>query len=145
MATLVLTTVGGAIGGPIGAAVGAVLGQRVDAGLLAPKGRQGPRLSELKVQTSSYGTQVPKVFGRMRVAGCVIWATDLIEQRGALVARMRAAHDADKAEDFTAAEAELRGLDSKIERAKALDAADMQAPKRDERMAAAVQRLSGAV
>ncbi|WP_298813975.1 phage tail protein [uncultured Sphingomonas sp.] len=82
MATLVLTTVGGAIGGPIGAAVGAVLGQRVDAGLLAPKGRQGPRLSELKVQTSSYGTQVPKVFGRMRVAGCVIWATDLIEQRG---------------------------------------------------------------
>jgi hypothetical protein len=82
MATLVLTTVGGAIGGPIGAAVGAVLGQRVDAALLAPKGRQGPRLSELKVQTSSYGTQLPKVFGRMRVAGCVIWATDLIEQRG---------------------------------------------------------------
>ncbi|WP_294191450.1 phage tail protein [uncultured Sphingomonas sp.] len=82
MATLVLTTVGGAIGGPVGAALGAVLGQRVDRALLAPKGRAGPRLSELKVQTSSYGTQVPKIFGRMRVAGCVIWATDLIEQRG---------------------------------------------------------------
>ena len=68
--------------------------------------------------------------------------SDLIEQRGALVARMRAAHDADKAEDFTAAEAELRGLDSKIERAKALDAADMQAPKRDERMAAELGNYS---
>ncbi|SEL13262.1 Putative phage tail protein [Sphingomonas palmae] len=82
MATLVLTTVGGAIGGPVGAALGAVLGQRVDRALLAPRGREGPRLSELKVQTSSYGTQVPKIFGRIRVAGCVIWATDLIEQRG---------------------------------------------------------------
>jgi len=82
MATLVLTTVGGAIGGPVGAALGAIAGQAVDRRVLAPRGRQGPRLSELKVQTSSYGTQVPKVFGRMRVAGCVIWATDLIEQRG---------------------------------------------------------------
>jgi hypothetical protein len=82
MATLVLTTVGGAIGGPIGAALGAVVGQRIDGALLAPRGRQGPRLSELKVQTSSYGTQVPMIFGRMRVAGCVIWAADLIEQRG---------------------------------------------------------------
>lgn len=82
MATLVLTTVGGAIGGPVGAALGAIAGQAVDRRVLAPRGRQGPRLSELKVQTSSYGTQIPKVFGRMRVAGCVIWATDLIEQRG---------------------------------------------------------------
>ncbi|WP_375272830.1 phage tail protein [Sphingomonas sp.] len=82
MATLVLTTVGGAIGGPVGAALGAIAGQAVDRRVLAPRGRQGPRLSELKVQTSSYGTQIPKVFGRMRVAGCVIWATDLIEERG---------------------------------------------------------------
>jgi HK97 family phage major capsid protein len=56
---------------------------------------------------------------------------DLIEQRGALVARMRAAHEADKAEEFTAAEAELRALDGKIERAKALDALDAAAPRRD--------------
>ncbi|KQT34663.1 hypothetical protein ASG29_00365 [Sphingomonas sp. Leaf412] len=81
MATLVLTTVGGAIGGPVGAALGAVLGQAVDRRLLATPGRQGPRLRELAVQTSSYGTQMPKVFGTMRVAGSVIWATDLIESR----------------------------------------------------------------
>jgi hypothetical protein len=82
MATLVLTVVGGAVGGPIGAAVGAALGRSVDGSLLlGSKPRQGPRLTELAVQTSSYATQIPRLFGRMRVAGSVIWATDLIEAR----------------------------------------------------------------
>ncbi|MFV0622961.1 phage tail protein [Sphingomonas sp. ac-8] len=81
MATLVLTVVGGAVGGPIGAALGATLGRTVDGSLFRPKGRQGPRLTELAVQTSSYATQIPRLFGTMRVAGTVIWATDLIESR----------------------------------------------------------------
>ena len=79
MATLVLTTVGTLVGGPIGGAVGALLGHRIDGALLGGGGRQGPRMGELAVQTSAYGTQIPKLFGRMRVAGTVIWATDLIE------------------------------------------------------------------
>jgi hypothetical protein len=33
------------------------------------------------VQTSSYGTPIPRIFGTMRVAGSVIWSTDLIETR----------------------------------------------------------------
>lgn len=82
MATLVLTAVGSILGGPLGGAVGAILGQQFDQRvLLKPKGRQGPRLGELAVQTSSYGTAIPKIFGTMRVAGTVIWATDLIEHR----------------------------------------------------------------
>jgi hypothetical protein len=81
MATLVLTAVGTLIGGPVGGAVGAVLGQAVDSRLLAPKARQGPRLGDLSVQTSSYGSEIPKLFGTMRVAGTVIWATDLKETR----------------------------------------------------------------
>lgn len=81
MATLVLTAVGSAIGGPIGGAIGAAVGQQIDNILFAPKARQGPRLKELAVQTSSYGTQIPAIFGAMRVAGTVIWATDLIERR----------------------------------------------------------------
>ncbi|MFZ5746389.1 MAG: phage tail protein [Pseudomonadota bacterium] len=82
MATLVLTVAGGAIGGPIGAAIGASLGNAIDRQLLfVPKGREGPRLSELAVQTSSYGTQIPRLFGTIRVAGSVIWATDLVEHR----------------------------------------------------------------
>ena len=81
MATLVLTAVGTAVGGPIGGAIGALIGRSVDAALFAPKRREGPRLVELAVQTSSYGSQIPKLFGTMRVAGTVIWATDLIESR----------------------------------------------------------------
>ncbi|ENY81856.1 phage tail protein [Sphingopyxis sp. MC1] len=81
MATLVLTVVGGIVGGPVGAAIGAAVGQQVDAAIFKPKGREGPRLADLKVQASTYGQQIPKLFGTMRVAGSVIWATDLIERR----------------------------------------------------------------
>lgn len=82
MATMVLTVAGGLIGGPIGAAIGATIGNAIDHNILfRPKGREGPRLAELKLQTSSYGTQIPKLFGTMRVAGSVIWATDLVEHR----------------------------------------------------------------
>ena len=82
MATLVLTVVGTVLGGPIGAAIGALAGQAIDRNILfKPKGRQGPRLTELAVQTSSYGTPIPLQFGTMRVAGTVIWSTDLIESK----------------------------------------------------------------
>ncbi|WP_374523889.1 phage tail protein [Sphingopyxis sp.] len=81
MATLVLTVVGGIVGGPVGAALGAAIGQQADAAIFKPKGREGPRLADLKVQASTYGQQIPKLFGTMRVAGSVIWATDLIERR----------------------------------------------------------------
>jgi hypothetical protein len=81
MATLVLTTVGTIVGGPIGGAIGAMIGQRADQLLFAPKPREGPRLGELALQTSSYGSVIPKIFGTMRVAGTVIWSTDLREHR----------------------------------------------------------------
>lgn len=82
MATLILSTVGGIVGGPIGSAIGAVIGNVFDREvLLKPKAREGPRLTELQLQTSSYGTPLQRVFGTMRVGGCVIWSTDLIESR----------------------------------------------------------------
>jgi hypothetical protein len=81
MATLVLSAVGHAIGGPIGGAIGSILGQQIDHAVFAPKARHGPRLGDLSVQTSSYGAAIPKIFGRVRVAGNVIWSTDLIESR----------------------------------------------------------------
>ncbi|WP_414900296.1 phage tail protein [Sphingomonas flavalba] len=82
MATLLLTGLGRMLGGPLGGAVGAIVGQTFDqAVLFKPKGRQGPRLGDLSVQTSSYGSPIPRLFGTMRVAGTVIWATDLIEDR----------------------------------------------------------------
>lgn len=78
MATLVLSTVGTILGGPVGAAIGALIGQSIDQQLLGPASR-GPRLGDLGVQTSSYGTQVPRIYGTMRVAGSVVWSTDLVE------------------------------------------------------------------
>jgi hypothetical protein len=81
MATLVLSTVGQLVGGPIGGAVGALIGQQIDGKLFGPKARHGPRLGDLAVQTSNYGSQIPKIFGTMRVAGTVIWSTDLREQK----------------------------------------------------------------
>lgn len=41
---------------------------------------QGPRLEDTKVQTSSYGKDIPKIFGKVQVAGNIIWAPDLIEE-----------------------------------------------------------------
>ncbi|WP_234050739.1 MULTISPECIES: phage major capsid protein [unclassified Xanthobacter] len=50
--------------------------------------------------------------------------SELIEQRAAIVARMNTAHEADDDATFTAAETELRALDTKLERARRIDAAD---------------------
>lgn len=66
------------MGGPVGGAIGALIGQSIDQELLAPT-RRGPRVGDLAVQTSSYGTQIPRVYGAMRVAGTVVWSTDLVE------------------------------------------------------------------
>ena len=76
MATLVLTAVGTALGGPLGGAIGSLIGQSFDQQLFGSKNR-GPRLGDLSVQTSTYGTQIPRIYGTMRVAGSVIWATEL--------------------------------------------------------------------
>lgn len=81
MATLLLTAVGTLIGGPIGGAIGALAGQQIDQAVIGSPTRKGPRLKELAVQTSSYGVAIPRHYGRMRVAGSVIWATELKEQR----------------------------------------------------------------
>ena len=63
MATLVLTALGSAIGGPLGGAIGALVGQQVDARIFGPKGREGPRLKDLTISTSSYGQPIPRSSG----------------------------------------------------------------------------------
>ncbi len=79
MATLVLTAVGTAIGGPIGGAIGSLIGSQLDGAVFGGGSREGPRLQELAVTTSSYGMPIPRHFGTMRAAGSIIWATDLVE------------------------------------------------------------------
>ncbi len=88
MATVVLqyagaalgTLLGGPIGGIIGRAVGGLAGAVVDQAIFGQSAhREGPRINSLSVMASQEGAAVPVVFGRMRIAGQVIWATNILE------------------------------------------------------------------
>jgi hypothetical protein len=81
MATLVFSAIGTLIGGPLGGALGALAGRQVDSLIFGGGNREGPRLKELAATASSYGTTLPRHFGQMRVAGSIIWATDLVEHK----------------------------------------------------------------
>lgn len=81
MATLVLSAAGTVFGGPIGGAIGALIGRQIDASIVGGRKVEGPRLKELAVQTSSYGSALPMHFGTVRASGTVIWATELIEHK----------------------------------------------------------------
>ena len=81
MATLLFSALGTIIGGPLGGAIGALVGRQVDNVIIGGGTREGPRLKELAASTSSYGAPLARQFGQMRVAGSIIWATDLIEHR----------------------------------------------------------------
>ena len=88
MATVVLQTIGAAagqfLGGPIGAVigqtVGAIAGATIDQHLFGPKPGDGSRLSTMPALASTEGASAPRVFGRARVGGQVIWATRFEEQ-----------------------------------------------------------------
>ena len=88
MATVVLsyagaalgTLLGGPVGGVIGRALGGIAGAELDQALFGNSShREGPRINSLQVMASQEGAAVPVVFGRMRLAGQVIWATNLVE------------------------------------------------------------------
>lgn len=84
MASLALgiagSVIGGIIGGPIGASVGYALGSALG-GLLDPPKSEGPRLNDLKIQRSQYGTVIPRIWGTVRIAGVIDWQTDLQEHK----------------------------------------------------------------
>lgn len=72
--------VGGLVGGAIGSAfgstfLGAQLGMMLGGAIDPPPGpvEEGPRLSDLTVQTSTYGAMIPDVFGTDAISGNVFW------------------------------------------------------------------------
>lgn len=89
MAALVLSVAGGAAGavfGPAGAIAGriagALAGNFIDHAMFAQdtsRSVQGPRLADLDVMASTEGAPIPRVYGRARLSGQVIWATRLEE------------------------------------------------------------------
>ena len=89
MATILLSTVGAAIGGTfggtvlgltgaaIGKAVGASLGGMIDQKIMGSGSRvvETGRLETFRLQGVSEGTPVPRVMGRTRIAGHLIWSS----------------------------------------------------------------------
>jgi hypothetical protein len=78
MSNLVLPAVGAIAGyaffGPTGAQIGWMLGSAVQGSNQEIK--QGT-VADLRAQTSKYGTAIPYVLGRQRIAGNVIWTHDM--------------------------------------------------------------------
>ena len=101
MATLALAVAGAAAGGAllptgvsvlgltlsgaaIGSQVGAFAGSYIDNALFGASGprrrSEGPRLSNLHVSTSTEGAPIPRLYGRARLGGQIIWADDVRER-----------------------------------------------------------------
>lgn len=81
MASLVLGAAGALVGsffGPLGASIGWSVGAALGNALF-PQGQTGPRLTDLKLQNSSYGAMIPILYGTVRISGLVMWETDLQE------------------------------------------------------------------
>lgn len=90
MATLILGTVGRAIGGPLGGLAGSFLGSTLDRSVFGSgKTREGPRLSNLTVQSAAYGEALPRLYGRMRVAGNLVWTAGIREAQSHSGSRKR--------------------------------------------------------
>jgi len=91
MAQLSLMVIGAAVGtvvgGPgfgtwAGAQIGSTLGGHMDRQWLFPaEATLGPRVDNLKVQSSSAGVAIKRVWGTVRIGGNIIWATDIEERR----------------------------------------------------------------
>lgn len=92
MASLVLGAVGAGIGWAIGPAtfmgmssvsigwsIGSTLGSLLESKSAKQPTQYGPRLGDLKVQSSTYGQAVPRVYGSFRVAGNMIWSLPIKE------------------------------------------------------------------
>ena len=111
MATVVLqyagpavgTVLGGPLGAMIGRAAGAVAGSFIDQTLFGggAAASKGPRLDDLRVMASTEGAPIPRIWGRMRVSGQVIWATDFEEVMNTSTEKTSAPRAADRSTKVT--------------------------------------------
>jgi len=101
MATLLLqvagNALGAALGGPFGAAIGqavggiagAVIDQSLLGGSAGTRRVEGPRLTDISGLASSEGAAIPRVYGRARIGGQLIWATRFEEEIKVSVTRSK--------------------------------------------------------
>jgi hypothetical protein len=77
-------SLGGTFGAALGKAAGALAGGMLDRAFLGQGTRrvqQGPRLTDLDGISASEGSAIPRIYGRVRLGGQVIWATEFEEQQ----------------------------------------------------------------
>ncbi len=95
MATILLSAAGAAVGGSIGGtvaglstavigrAVGATLGKVIDQRLMGSGAEavEHGKIDRFRITQGSEGAPIRQIYGRMRVGGQVIWASDFVESR----------------------------------------------------------------
>jgi hypothetical protein len=88
MASIILSQAGSAIGAAtgvpflstLGGQIGRTIGGSIDSRIFgSSKNYKGPRLSDLAVQTSTYGEMIPIVYGTLRLGGNIIWSRPIKE------------------------------------------------------------------
>lgn len=76
-------TLGGGFGAILGRAAGGLAGAMLDRAVIGGSVRRtmvGPRLNDLDGISASEGAPIPRVYGRARLGGQVIWATEFEEE-----------------------------------------------------------------
>jgi len=74
------TLTGAAIGAQAGAFAGSYVDQILFGSLNGSQTVRGPRLSDLHVTASTEGSPLPRVYGRARLGGQIIWANEIEEE-----------------------------------------------------------------
>nr|WP_246588154.1 glycoside hydrolase TIM-barrel-like domain-containing protein [Paracoccus bogoriensis] len=78
---------GAAIGGLIGSTVGSVIDSWIISSLAPTQRIEGARLESLRITSSTEGAVIPRLYGRMRIGGNIVWATDFREETKTITQR----------------------------------------------------------
>jgi len=68
------------IGGFVGSAIGSVVDNWIVSSLAPTQRIEGARLDSLRITSATEGAVIPRLYGRMRIGGTIIWATDFREE-----------------------------------------------------------------
>ena len=80
LGNMLLPGLGGAIGGALGAYVGGIVDQQLFGEKTPNQTVYGARLQDLRVQSSSYGTVIPTLYGKGRLASNILWMRGFDEE-----------------------------------------------------------------
>lgn len=80
LGNLLLPGIGGAIGGALGGYVGGMVDQQLFGSGTPDQTIYGARLQDLRVQSSSYGSVIPALYGKGRLSSNIIWMRGFEEE-----------------------------------------------------------------